>query len=122
MPATMHELSIATAILDRAQAASTENGGARVTKIGLRIGEISGVESDALKFGIEVLSKDTPLQGVVLDIEFCKRRQRCAGCAAEFEPAGFSPACPACHGDQSECIAGKELDVMFFELEDPPCA
>jgi hydrogenase nickel incorporation protein HypA/HybF len=118
----MHELSIATAILERAQAASSENGGARVTKIGLRMGEISGVEGDALKFGIEALSKDTPLQGVVLDIEFCKRRQRCAGCAAEFEPVGFSPACPTCHGDQSECIAGKELDVMFFELEDPPCA
>lgn len=118
----MHELSIASAILDRARAASEDNGGARVTKIGLRIGEISGVEADALTFGIEALSKDTPLQGVVLEVELCKRRQRCTTCAAEFEPEGFSTSCPTCHGDRSECIAGKELDVMFLELEDPPCA
>jgi len=118
----MHELSIASAILDRAKAASDENGGARVTKVGLRIGEISGVETDALTFGIEALSKGTPLQGVVLEVELCKRRQRCSACAAEFTPEGFSTSCPICHGDQSEYIAGQELDVMFFELEDSPCA
>jgi hydrogenase nickel incorporation protein HypA/HybF len=121
MPA-MHELSIASAILDRAKAASAENGGARVTKVGLRIGEISGVETDALTFGIEALSKDTPLQGVLLEVEFCKRKQRCATCATEFQPEGFSTTCPSCHGEDSVCIAGKELDVMFFELEDAPCA
>jgi hydrogenase nickel incorporation protein HypA/HybF len=118
----MHELSIASTILDRAKAASEQNGGARVTKVGLRIGEISGVDADALTFGIEALSKDTPLEGVVLEVEFCKRKQRCTACATEFEPEGFSPVCPACRSDASECIAGKELDVMFFELEDPPCA
>ena len=118
----MHELSIASTILDRAKAASERNSGARVTKIGLRIGEISGVDADALTFGFEALSKDTPFQGVVLEVEFCKRKQRCTACATEFAPEGFSSVCPSCRSDASECIAGKELDVMFFELEDPPCA
>jgi hydrogenase nickel incorporation protein HypA/HybF len=118
----MHELSIASTILDRAKAASERNSGARVTKIGLRIGEISGVDADALTFGFEALSKDTPFQGVVLEVEFCKRKQRCTACATEFAPEGFTSVCPACRSDASECIAGKELDVMFFELEDPPCA
>jgi hydrogenase nickel incorporation protein HypA/HybF len=118
----MHELSIASTILDRAKAASERNSGARVTKIGLRIGEISGVDADALTFGFEALSKDTPFQGVVLEVEFCKRKQRCTACATEFAPEGFSSICPSCRSDASECIAGKELDVMFFELEDPPCA
>jgi hydrogenase nickel incorporation protein HypA/HybF len=119
---TMHELSIASAILDRAKAASEKNGGARVTKVGLRVGEISGVEADALIFGIEALSKDTPLQGAILEVELCKRKQRCTACAVEFEPEGFSTTCPSCHGNDSVCISGKELDVMFFELEDPQCA
>ena len=118
----MHELSIASTILERAKAASDKNGGARVTKIGLRIGEISGVDADALTFGIEALCKDTPMQGVVLEVELCKRKQRCTGCSTEFVPEGFLPVCPGCGSDMSECIAGKELDVMFFELEDPPCA
>jgi hydrogenase nickel incorporation protein HypA/HybF len=124
----MHELSIASAILDRANAVSEENGNARVTRVGLRIGEISGVEPDALRFGFEVLCKGTPMEAAVLEIEPCKRRQRCQRCAAEFFPdivdgiAMSTMACPSCAGDDSVCIAGKELDVMFIELEDSPCA
>ncbi len=118
----MHELAIASAILDRAKAASDRNGGGRVLRIGLRIGEISGVEPEALAFGIEALSKGTPLEGVVLEIERPKRKQRCAACAAEFEPDGFAVACPHCQHGASECIAGNELDVTYIELEDPPCA
>jgi len=117
----MHELAIAQAILDRAQAASENNRGGRVLKIGLRIGEISGVEVDALTFGIEALSKGTPLEGLALDIERPKRRLRCTSCASEFEPEGLAIGCPACQHEASDCIAGNELDVTFIELEDPPC-
>ena len=118
----MHELAIAQAILDRAKAASERNGGGRVTRIGLRIGEISGVEPDALSFGIEALSKDTAFEGLALEIERPRRKLRCSACAAEFEPDGFAVACPTCQGQSGECIAGGELDVTFIELEDPPCA
>lgn len=117
----MHELAIAQAIIERAQAASAKHGGGRVTKIGLRIGTVSGVEPDALSFGIEALTKATPLEGVVLEVERPQRRQRCTACAHEFEPDGFVVACPACGAPSSECVAGKELDVTFFEVEDPPC-
>ncbi len=122
----MHELSIASAILDRAKAVSEQNGDAKVTKVGLRIGEISGVEEDALRFGFEALCKGSAMEGTELEIEPCKRRQRCGGCGTEFEPDGGSMAlsmsCPRCASVDSVCIAGKELDVMFIELEDSPCA
>jgi hydrogenase nickel incorporation protein HypA/HybF len=117
----MHELAIAQAILDRARAASEQNGGGRVLKIGLRIGEISGVEPDALSFGLEVLSKGTPLEGLALEIDQPRRKLRCTACATEFVPEGFAVACPACGSPASECVAGNELDVTFIELEDPPC-
>ena len=117
----MHELGIASTILDRAQAASESNGGGRVIKIGLRIGALSGVEPDALSFAIEALAKGTPCEGVVLDVERPKRRLRCSTCAAEFEPEGFFVTCPVCRRDASECIAGSELDVTYIELEDSPC-
>ncbi len=118
----MHELAIAQAILERAQAASERNGGGRVTRIGLRIGEVSGVEPDALSFGLETLCKGTPHEGVVLELERPRRKQRCVACATAFEPEGFAVDCPACGSPASECIAGNELDVVFIELEDPPCA
>jgi len=118
----MHELGIASSIVDRANAACERNGGARVTKVGVRIGEISGVDVDALTFAFESLCKGTAMEHVVLDVEYCKRRQRCNACATEFEPESFVTTCPTCRGDDSECVAGKELDVVFVEIEDEPCA
>ncbi len=114
----MHEPSIAQAILDRAPAVSEKNGNARVIKVGLRIGEISGVEIDALRFGFEALCKGTAMETTALDVELCKRRQRCRACAAEFEPETFVTTCPSCASDDSVCIAGKELDVIYIEIED----
>ena len=118
----MHELSIASAILERAIAASEANGRARVLKVGLRIGEIAGVEPDALTFGFEALCRSTCAEGAVLEIERCSRKQRCSACGMEFEIAGLSTACPGCRQEDSVCIAGRELDVMFIELEETPCA
>jgi hydrogenase nickel incorporation protein HypA/HybF len=118
----MHELGIASSIVERASSACERNGGARVTKIGVRIGEISGVDVDALTFAFESLCKGTAMERTVLDGAFCKRRQRCRQCANEFEPDSYITICPNCRGDDSECVAGKELDVVFVELEDEPCA
>jgi hydrogenase nickel incorporation protein HypA/HybF len=120
--AEMHELSIASEILDRAKAVSEQNGNARVLKVALRIGEISGVVPEALRFGFEALCRDTPMQETLLEIELCKRAQRCRACGAEFEPEDIVTTCPRCGADDSVCIAGRELDVMFIELEDSPCA
>jgi hydrogenase nickel incorporation protein HypA/HybF len=118
----MHELAIASSILDRAKGVAEANGNARVLKVALRVGALSGVEPDALRFGFEALCKDSPMQETVLEIEVCKRKQRCQTCAVEFEPESFITTCPSCGSDDSVCIAGKELDVMFIELEDSPCA
>ena len=97
----MHELSIASAILERAKAVSEKNQNARVTKVAVRIGELSGVESDALRFGFEALCKGTPMEVTALDIEFCKRKQQCQGCGAKFEPESYITTCPRCGGDHS---------------------
>jgi hydrogenase nickel incorporation protein HypA/HybF len=118
----MHELSIASAILDRVTAAAEQNAGARVTKVGLRVGELASVDPDALAFGFEALAKGTALADAVLEIEYRKRKQRCTACNLEFEPGEISSNCPACNHADTVCIAGKELDISFIEVEGPPCA
>ena len=47
----MHELSIADAILDAVRVEAEKRPGAHVTKVGVRIGALSGVEPEALSFG-----------------------------------------------------------------------
>ena len=52
----MHEMSIATSVLEAVEAEAEKHAGAKVTKIGLRIGEWSGVDPDALRFCFEALA------------------------------------------------------------------
>src|SRR5664279_1688154 len=66
----MHELGIAASILESVQKEAERHPGARITKVGVKIGELAGVDRDALQFGFEVLVKDTEWEPVVLDLEY----------------------------------------------------
>jgi hydrogenase nickel incorporation protein HypA/HybF len=65
----MHELSIATAILDQARQQWDLRPGERLAKIGLRLGDFAGVDVNSLTFCFEALAKDTAFETVTLEIE-----------------------------------------------------
>ncbi len=69
----MHELSIATAILDQARQQWDLRPAGRLTKIGLRLGDFAGVDVNSLTFCFEALAKDTEFEPVTLDIERTER-------------------------------------------------
>lgn len=117
----MHELGIAESILNRVKQESELRGGARAVKVGVRIGELSSVDPDALSFGFEALIKDTAFESLALEIDFRRRTQRCAACSREFETNMLFSACPDCGCADTRCIAGDELDIVFIELEDETC-
>jgi hydrogenase nickel incorporation protein HypA/HybF len=117
----VHELGIATSILERVKNASVEHPGAAIQKVGLRVGELSGVDPDALAFSWEALVKDTPWEPVALEIDFRRRVQRCRQCAHEFATDAFLTECPKCSSLHTETISGDELDIVFLELEEAPC-
>lgn len=115
----MHELSIATAILQRVQAEAVRRPGTHVQKVGVRVGKLSGVDPDALSFGFEALVKDSPLEPLALEIEYCPRRQRCPACDGEFEAATlFDTECPKCGSPDTVTAGGDELDIAYMEVED----
>jgi hydrogenase nickel incorporation protein HypA/HybF len=115
--AGMHELGIATSILECVQAEAQRHPDGRITKVGVKIGELSGVDRDALQFGFEVLVKDTEWEPLVLDLEYIPRVQRCSKCAYEFRMADFDPHCPLCGESSTQCISGEELDIAYMEVD-----
>ena len=117
----MHELGIAQGIIERMEKTAREQNAA-VIRVGVRIGELSAVDPDALSFGFEVLTKDTPFQDVKLEIEFCRRVQRCRDCAHQFETEAMFTECPKCGSPNTVLIGGDELDIVYMEVEDPVCA
>jgi hydrogenase nickel incorporation protein HypA/HybF len=115
----MHELSIASSILETVQAEAARRPGARFVKIGLRIGELAGVDVDALTFSFDALVKSTELEPLKLEIEFCPRRQQCSTCTHTFVVQDFVTTCPRCGETRTKCISGDELDIAYLEIEEP---
>ena len=117
----MHEIGIASSILECVAAEAGKHPGAQLISVGVRIGELSNVDKDALDFAFEALTCNTDLEHVKLVIEWCPRRQKCAACSEEFAVQDFELRCPGCGSSQTTCISGTELDVAYLELEEP-CA
>jgi hydrogenase nickel incorporation protein HypA/HybF len=113
----MHELSIAQSIVDSAREHAAAHGGRRVLTIGVRVGELSGVSIDALRFCFAMTVKDTDLDGAALEPEEVPVLYRCAACAHEFKPVEFLAECPACGSYGAAMVAGDELGLSFLEVE-----
>lgn len=114
----MHELGIATSILDCVEKEARKHSGQRITKVGVKIGELSGVDVDALQFGFECIVKQTDWEHLKLEVESVPRVQRCTKCGAEFRMADFDPHCPQCGEFATECISGEELDIAYMEVDE----
>jgi hydrogenase nickel incorporation protein HypA/HybF len=67
----MHELSLAQSVLRAVQAESDRHPGSFPVKVAVRIGEMSGVNPDALAFGFEALTKGTEWERLALELEPC---------------------------------------------------
>ena len=102
----MHELGIAQSVLDAILVEAAKRDGAKPVKVGLRIGELSAIDPDALRFSFEALTRETELEGLALEIEFCPRRHRCLECGTEFNVTSFVFDCPQCGANRNECISG----------------
>ncbi len=114
----VHEVGIAASILESVEAEARRRPEARVAAVGVRIGELSSVDKDALEFAFEALTRDTPLANLRLEVEWCPRRQKCLVCATEFAVQEFELCCPKCGTNKTSCIGGTELDVAYLELEE----
>jgi hydrogenase nickel incorporation protein HypA/HybF len=114
----MHELSIASAILETVRKEAEKRPGARVNKVGVRIGALSGVEPEALSFSFTVLVQGTELDHLTLEIESVPRRQRCPTCDFTFEAPEDSLACPRCGRAETVLSGGEELDLAYLEIEE----
>lgn len=114
----MHELSIASAILDTVRSEAKKRPGVHVTKVGVRIGALSGVEPEALSFGFTALVQGTDLEPLALVVEPVPRRQRCPTCDLTFEVTDDSLACPRCAHIETQFAGGDELDMAYLEIEE----
>ena len=113
----MHEVSIMAEALRMAEDAARSAGASRILKLRLRVGSLSGVAPDALRFAFDVVSRGTLADGASLEIETVPAACWCATCRTEFECADFFNECPRCHDLSGELRRGRELEIAAVDLE-----
>jgi hydrogenase nickel incorporation protein HypA/HybF len=118
----MHEMGIANSILEGVAKELQRRPGSRAVKVGVRIGELAGIDPDALSFAFEALTLDTEFAGLAIDIEYVAPRSRCRECSGEFEVRNYELLCPACGSLSTERISGDELEFKYLEIEEPEAA
>jgi hydrogenase nickel incorporation protein HypA/HybF len=114
--ALMHEVTIMAEALRLAVVAAQSNGAARIVKLRLRIGAMSSVVPEALRFAFDVVCRGTLAEGAVLEIEQVPAACWCASCRAEFECADLFGECPRCHEVSGELRRGRELEIASVEV------
>lgn len=113
----MHELSVAKSILDIALRRAQEDGFQRIHSVHLKIGRLSGIEPENLRFCFGVLSADTIAQSAEIEIEVLPLRGKCRACGEEFELAEIDFVCPGCHNRDIEVISGTEMVMDGMEVD-----
>ena len=116
----MHELSIASAIVESVLEFVSVRRVMRVFAVKLAIGEFSHLEAEQLRFCYMAITDQTPLQDSVLEIETVEAVVRCGKCSYRGRPkywndalsAGAIPTlqCPNC-GAGVEIVEGNDCAI-----------
>ena len=88
---------------------------ARVTRVRLSVGRLSCASPEALQFCFDVCTRETSLEGAVLEILPVEARGWCASCSGET--ALTAPAvCAVCGSPEVRILSGTELRLKDVEV------
>jgi hydrogenase nickel incorporation protein HypA/HybF len=111
---SMHELSLTQSLVELCL---EHAAGRRVTAVTLLIGDLAGVEPEAMAFCFEACTAGTLLEGSRLVIERCPATGACADCGASFSSRRWFAPCTNCGSLAVTCQGGDELRVKDLEVE-----
>ncbi|MBL0714229.1 MAG: hydrogenase maturation nickel metallochaperone HypA [Desulfosarcina sp.] len=113
----MHEMGVAMQIVEIARSSiPAEMADARVARVNLKVGKLSAIVPDSLRFCFEVVARETPLEGAELHIEEIPVRARCNACQHAWTIDQPAFVCPACDSGDITLLSGRELDIESLEL------
>ncbi|MDA8140805.1 MAG: hydrogenase maturation nickel metallochaperone HypA [Desulfobacteraceae bacterium] len=115
----MHEMGIATEILKIVQdSIPAEMAGARVRRVNLRVGKLSAIVTESLRFCFTIVAEKTPVAGAELAVEEVAVKAKCGACGQEFTIESAVFLCPACNSGNIQMLSGRELDIVSIEVEE----
>jgi len=114
----MHELSIATEVVEIVTASVADYPAAKVRAVSLLIGTHSGVVPEALEFCFPLAAEGTPVEGAALQIEQVPLKIKCHNCGVG-PVAASSIQCPECGSINVSVETGREIEISTIDLDVP---
>jgi len=115
----MHEMMVAQSLMAIIAEQATENN-AKPVAAKISCGMLNPVNDEALRFAFEAMAKDTPCEGLKLQVKHKPIMARCKNCNANFEielSHPESPECPKCGSDDFELEPDAPLILEEIEFQ-----
>jgi hydrogenase nickel incorporation protein HypA/HybF len=113
----MHELSIAQALVNEIAEVVTAQSASVAKAVVVRIGQLSGVEAEALEQVFPMVAEGTCVEGAILRCEHVPAVAICRDCSRECPMDDLIAVCPACGSVHLGLKSGRELLIHSIEIE-----
>jgi hydrogenase nickel incorporation protein HypA/HybF len=121
----VHELSIASAVVDHVLEFLDAHNAKQLLKVRLAIGELSHVEADQLRFCYAAITQETAMENSTLEIESVAAVVECPHCSYRGRPKYWEDAlcaapiptleCPHCQG-AVEPVEGNDCAIKTIQF------
>ncbi len=113
----MHELSIATDLINTAIATAKQNNAKKVLSVTVEIGELAMINPEQLTFMYEVLTEENMLKGSKLIIVDVPAVMECEHCGYKGPLTDkYTCGCPKC-GLTLRALEGRDICLKTMEID-----
>ncbi len=113
----MHEMSLAEGILQIVEDHARKGDFRRVTAVVLEIGQLSGVEVEALRFAFDAVTRGSVAENAEMQVISLPGSGWCLGCSRDVTVAQLYDPCPHCGGYQIHVTGGSDMRVKELAVE-----
>ena len=113
----MHEMSLCEGILQVMQTEAQKQGFSQVKNVWLEIGDLAGVEVEAMLFSFDAVTRNSLADGAKLNIINIPGTAWCMQCGKNVPVTERFDACPECGSYQLQVTGGDEMRIKELEVE-----
>ena len=115
----MHELGIVFHIIRTVEDVAQQNKVARIRRVTLQLGEVSGVVESYLQDCWKwAAAKSEILPDAVLTVEIIPAVTLCEGCGRQYPTVQYGRTCPHCQSPHTHLVQGNEMLIKEVEAVD----
>ena len=112
----MHETIVAESLLKTISAESKKQNAMPVSAK-ISCGMLNAVNDEILSFAFDAIAKDTPCEGMKLEIEHKSIQGKCRSCSEIFNFEICQPKCPKCESTEFNLLPDAPLILEEIEFE-----